>query len=67
MDSYVVNLNELKADGIIECPYCHKGKSYSYGAQGMQSIPCQVCGRIVLWDYNRMKAYRATARKFANK
>jgi hypothetical protein len=34
VDSFTVNLNDLKSDGVIECPYCGRGKSYSYGAKG---------------------------------
>ena len=67
VDSYaIVDLNTLQSDGVIECPYCNKGKSYSYGAKGKQSIPCQVCHRMVLWDYDKMTGYRATAKRFAS-
>lgn len=31
-----------------------------------QSIPCQVCHRMVLWDYDKMTGYRATAKRFAS-
>jgi len=66
VDSYTVSLDELQLDGVIECPYCSKGKSYVYGAKGMQSSTCHICKRIVLWDFDRMKAYQVKARKYAS-
>ena len=36
----IVDLNELDQDAVIECPYCHKGKTYSYGARGKESCSC---------------------------
>ena len=33
----IVDLNEFDQDAVIECPYCHKGKTYSYGAKGKES------------------------------
>ena len=55
-----------KAIYTMECPYCHKGKTYSYGAKGKESSNCHVCGRLVLWDFDRMIAYKAKARKYAS-
>lgn len=63
---YTVNLNDLESTGIIECPYCGKGKAYIYGATGMQSSGCSVCKRIVLWDFDNKTAYKASAKKFAS-
>lgn len=60
----VVDLNQLSRDAIIRCPYCNKGKTYSYGARGKESCNCHVCKRLVLWDFDRMMAYKAKARKF---
>ena len=60
----VINLNDLSQDAVVECPYCHKGKTYSYGAKGKESSNCHVCGRMVLWDFDRMTAFRAKVRKF---
>ena len=62
----VMNLNDLVQDAVIECPYCHKGKTYSYGATGKESSTCSVCKRIVLWDFDRMVAYKAKARRYAS-
>lgn len=60
----VMDLNDLDQDAVIECPYCHKGKTYSYGARGKESCNCHICGRLVLWDFDRMLAYKARARKY---
>lgn len=65
VDGYVIDLNELKLEGVVECPYCTKGKSYSYGATGKQSVPCKVCGRMVLWDYDLMKGFKARVKRYA--
>lgn len=62
----VLDLNDLKQDAVIECPYCHKGKTYSYGARGKESSNCFVCKRLVLWDFDRMKAFKASAKKYMN-
>lgn len=60
----IINLDEMDLDGTIECPYCSKGKTYSYGAKGKQSMPCGACHRMVLWDYDMMKAYKAKVKKY---
>lgn len=62
----IINLNDLEQDAVIECPYCHKSKTYSYGAKGKESSNCHICGRLVLWDFDRMTAYRAKAKKYAS-
>ena len=62
----VVDLNMLEPTSQIECPYCGKGKMYLYGATGMQSSGCYICKRIVLWDFDHQKAYKAKVRKFAS-
>ena len=49
MENYIVNLNDLKQDGTIDCPYCSRGRAYIYSAQGMISLPCDKCHRMVLW------------------
>ena len=61
-----VDLNDLIQDGVIECPYCHKGKTYTYAAKGRESSNCHICRRLVLWDFDRMKAYKAKAKKFVS-
>lgn len=61
----VFDLNTLKSNGSITCPYCGKGRSYAYNTTGMQSSSCSKCNRMVLWDYDRMKSYKARVRKFA--
>lgn len=66
VDSYSINLNDLQMDGVLECPYCGKGKDYSYGGKGQHSCPCGVCKNIVLWNFDKMKAYKVRARKFAS-
>lgn len=63
---YIVNLNDLDSTGIIECPYCGKGKTNIYGATGMQSSGCSVCKRIVLWDFDRKTAYKASTKGFVS-
>ncbi len=34
MTDYMVDLNALDKDGEVECPYCMKIVSFSYGASG---------------------------------
>ena len=64
---FTVNLNELEITAILECPYCGKGKVYVYkGSKGANSSGCSKCRRIVLWDFDNYKAYKATAKKFAS-
>lgn len=60
----IIDLNELVRDAIIRCPYCGKGMTFSYGATGKESSNCYVCRRLVLWDFDRMMAYKAKAHKF---
>ena len=60
----IVDLNEFDQEAVIECPYCHKGKTYSYGAKGKESCSVQNCKRLVLWDFDRMIAYKARAKKY---
>ena len=60
----IVDLNEFDQDAVIECPYCHKGKTYSYGAKGKESCSRYNCKRLVLWDFDRMIAYKARAKKY---
>ena len=62
----VADVNRLSATGSIKCPYCGKSRSDMYGTAGMASNQCGNCHRIVLWDYDRMLAYKAKARKFAS-
>ena len=66
MENYIVNLNDLKKDGTIDCPYCSRGRAYIYSAQGMISLPCDKCHRMVLWDFDHKVAYKATVRKFVS-
>ena len=61
----VVNLNELEQDAVIECPYCSKGKRYSYGAKGKESSNCHICKRMVLWDFDNMTAFKARVKKYS--
>ena len=50
---YVFDLNTLETTGIIECPYCGRSKAYVYNnATGKLSSVCNICGRIVLWDFH---------------
>lgn len=37
-DDYIVNINDLESDGVINCPYCCKGKAYIYGAINLFSL-----------------------------
>lgn len=64
-EDYIVNLNDLESDGVINCPYCSKGRAYIYGATGMVSLPCSRCRQMVLWDYDHKTSYKAKVRKFA--
>lgn len=59
---YVINLNKMETTAVIECPYCGKSKAYSYGASGKLSSNCSVCKRLVLWDIDEEKAYKASAK-----
>lgn len=62
---FTVNLNDLTTTGVIKCPYCGKGKAYIYNnATGMLSSACSICKRIVLWDFDHITAYKASAKKF---
>jgi hypothetical protein len=63
MTDYVVDLNTLNKDGDVDCPYCLKKISYSYGASGKQSCQCGNCHRYVLIDYDKMRAYKVRPRK----
>ncbi len=60
---FVVDLNQFDQDAVMRCPYCNKGKTYAYGASGKESSNCFVCKRLVLWDFDKMRAYKAKARK----
>lgn len=63
MTDYMVDLNALDKDGEVECQYCMKIVSFSYGASGKQSCQCGNCRRFVLIDYDKMKAFRVRPRK----
>ncbi|MFV0363079.1 MAG: hypothetical protein ACK5LL_08325 [Suipraeoptans sp.] len=65
-EDYIVNLNDLESDGDIKCPYCSKGRAYTYGAKGMVSLSCGRCHQMVLWDYDNKTAYKAKVRKFVS-
>lgn len=60
----VVDLNTLRTDGSIACPYCQKSKAFLYGASGMISHSCGNCNRMVLWDFDHKTAYKARVKKF---
>lgn len=66
IEDMIVDLNDLTQDGVIECPYCHKGKTYTYSAKGKESSNCHICRRLVLWDFDRMKAFKAKAKKYVS-
>ena len=64
---YTVNLNDLETTGVIECPYCGRSKAYVYkNATGMISTACNVCNRIILYDFDNGKAYKANAKKYVS-
>lgn len=65
-EDFVIDLNELEYDGTIVCPYCNKGKQYLYGDFGKTSQNCDRCHRMVLWDFDTKKAYRARVRKYVS-
>jgi len=67
MTEAVVDLNQFEVQGVITCPYCIRGKVFSYGAKGLSSQTCSICKNIMLCDFDRMKAYRANTRKLYNK
>ena len=67
MSEALVDLNQLKVTGVIKCPYCIRGKVYSYGASGRSSQPCSICNNIMLCDFDRMIAYKANVKKLYNK
>lgn len=62
----VVDLNTLISTGSIKCPYCGKSRSDMFGTSGLASNQCRTCGRLVLWDFDHMTAYKAKARKYAS-
>lgn len=62
--TYPVDLNALEKDGTLACPYCGKGKVYLYAAKGMVSMACNRCNRMVLWDFDHQKAFKAKVRKY---
>lgn len=66
MNDEIVILSKMKPTGTISCPYCNKGKSYSFGCAGKQSQPCDKCHNMVLWDYNNMKGFKARIREYAS-
>jgi hypothetical protein len=66
MDSYVIDLNEIPCTGQIECPYCSKGRMYMYNCKGRTSSNCPKCNRLVLWDFDNLKSYKAKARRFVS-
>lgn len=66
VDNYMVDLNQMPCTGQIECPYCSKGRMYMYNSKGRTSSNCPVCKHLVLWDYDRGKAYKARPRKYAS-
>lgn len=38
IEDMIVDLNDLTQDGVIECPYCHKGKTYTYSAKAKNQV-----------------------------
>lgn len=65
-DSMLIDLNSIESSGSLSCPYCGKGKLILYGKmQGKESSNCAKCGRLVLWDFDDMRAFKAKARKFS--
>ena len=58
-----VDLNTFEIKVVLKCPYCSKGKSYSYVHSGLSSSACSNCGRIVLWDFDNGIAYKANQKR----
>lgn len=52
MNDEIVILSKMNPTGTISCPYCNKGKSYSFGCTGKQSQPCDKCYNMVLCEMN---------------
>lgn len=66
VDNYVIDLNTMPCTGKIECPYCNKGRMYMYNSKGQTSSNCPKCNRLVLWDFDNHKSYKAKARRYAS-
>ncbi len=67
IDNEVYDLNTMNMDFYLKCPYCNKGKFYSYdGSKGKGSSLCNICRNIVLWDFDKREAYKATTRKYVS-
>lgn len=65
-EDVLIDLNNLESTGSLSCPYCGKGRLILYGKMlGKESSNCANCHRLVLWDFDDMKAYKAKARKFS--
>ena len=63
---YYVDLNGMEATGVIDCPYCSKGKMYMYNSKGKASLNCGRCNKIVLWDFDKGIGFKAKPRKHAS-
>jgi len=48
---------EMDLKGVVACPACGKEFVFAYSdSKGHASMPCIRCGRIILVDYENMKA-----------
>lgn len=62
---YIFDLNTLETTGIIGCPYCGRSKAYVYNnATGKLSSVCNICDRIVRWDFDNKTAYKSREKKY---
>lgn len=61
----IVDLNAFEIKLTLKCPYCGKGKSYSYGPGGLSSSACSNCKRVVLWDFDNGIAYKANPKRIS--
>ena len=42
---------------VIICPICQKSKIFSFGAKGRMSSHCAICGRTIMWDFDKLQAH----------
>lgn len=48
---------EMNLKGVVACPACGKEFVFAYSdAKGHASVPCIRCGRIIMIDYETLKA-----------
>jgi len=50
-------MSEMVLKGVVACPACGKEFIFAYSdAKGHASVPCVRCGRIIMVNYETLKA-----------